>query len=395
MTGQQLYTLAMYTAVAGCAVYGLIVSKTYKIEKLKMVVITALAMVWNGGISHFAAWVEAGFKTPVSVDIVRCWVYAPVYLLMCSVIFNVDFNRISDAVTPAYILSFVISHFGCIAAGCCHGYPYEGKFAIYNKGIQCNVFPVQVLEIIVCFFVFLCFVFYVVKTKGKVSGKMYPAMLIVFAGRFFLDFLRDNDKVIWGCSSPSFHALFGGLVGIIWLVILNKVSAKSDKADSAPAEKCFAEKISKNQAETLFGKEIKRLFACCAGITAAIAVWVIYLVDRIKPGRNNEFCRIIITLFFAFLLFCVGFFICRLVLVFRSKKRAAGKEDYSVNLAFQGLALICAGKKAMMIKPNKCENCGSRMYISISDGEIAALCKNCKAENDVITGKANGKSEQK
>ena len=48
-------------------------------------------------------------------------------------------------------------------------------------------------------------------------------MLMLFGGtRFFLEFLRDNEKVLWGCSALAFHALLMLFVGAAAYYLLRR-----------------------------------------------------------------------------------------------------------------------------------------------------------------------------
>ena len=58
---------------------------------------------------------------------------------------------------------------------------------------------------------------YISKKRDYVpNGELMPMLLTVYGIlRFFIEFLHDNTKVLFGCSKLAFHALFMSIVGII------------------------------------------------------------------------------------------------------------------------------------------------------------------------------------
>jgi len=56
-------------------------------------------------------------------------------------------------------------------------------------------------------------------------------MLIMFGvTRFILEFFRDNEKILLGCSSLSFHALFMALVGGVAMIVIFAKKRKNSKS---------------------------------------------------------------------------------------------------------------------------------------------------------------------
>jgi prolipoprotein diacylglyceryltransferase len=113
--------------------------------------------------------------------------------------------------------------------GCCHGYPWE--YGIYNHQLGYKTFPIQPIEALVAVGIVL-FIWLREKKKGfKVDGEAYPLMLILFGySRFFLEFARDNEKLIWGISSLAIHALIMGIVGTVWYFTQRELNNKKSFA---------------------------------------------------------------------------------------------------------------------------------------------------------------------
>lgn len=242
MRGASIYWSCIFAALFFCVLYNAATSKKYGIPRWKFLTVTLLAFGFNWGISYILAWIEAGFGAPETVNGVRAWLFAPFFFLACSFAFRIEPKRLTDAITPCYVLGFAIGKFGCIFGDCCYGYAYEGPLHIYNSALGYNVFPVQLLESVAALFLFIGFLVYVLKSDFRITGKQYPTMLVFYAGRFIFEYFRDNRKIWHGLSALSFHALADGIVGAVWLYFMT------------PAGKRTAVRIG-NFFRRLFGKE--------------------------------------------------------------------------------------------------------------------------------------------
>lgn len=118
-------------------------------------------------------------------------------------------STVEYAVVPFIPLGHAIGRVGCVLAGCCHGFPYSGPFALYYPqslvGLPADqgYFPVQPLEslvnILICFFL----------TWYKKYAKRTSDLLFIYLGlysvsRFFLEMLRgDALRGLWNGISTS------------------------------------------------------------------------------------------------------------------------------------------------------------------------------------------------
>ncbi len=90
-------------------------------------------------------------------------------------------------------LIYSIAKFGCFTVGCCHGIPYDGPFCVMyeNQIIHTgNVFPIQLIESIVFFIIFLiCLGIYC----SKASDYTFPVLVILCpAAKFIAEFFRGD-----------------------------------------------------------------------------------------------------------------------------------------------------------------------------------------------------------
>ena len=110
-------------------------------------------------------------------------------ILSATIIFE-KMNSSNGIFVKSAILSlpliYSISKLACFFAGCCYGMPYNSIFSVtYTEGLNIPLFPIQLLETIIFFGVF---VFCVIYRKNK---NLIEITLILSAiAKFLLDFLR-------------------------------------------------------------------------------------------------------------------------------------------------------------------------------------------------------------
>lgn len=165
------------------------------------------------------AWVENGFKNWGENNIVRLYVYMPLICAAVSKVLHVPGKTLSDYIAPSMALQQVIGHSVCPFVGCCHGYACE--WGIWNPAKGEYQFPIQWLECLVALLIVVWLLKQAKKENYSGTGRVYAQFLVMFGGtRFFLEFLRNNDKLVLGISNLAFHALFMTVVGTIWLYVL-------------------------------------------------------------------------------------------------------------------------------------------------------------------------------
>lgn len=118
--------------------------------------------------------------------------------------------RIAEyAIVPFIPLGHAIGRIGCVLAGCCHGFAYDGPLALYYPhslaGVspQQGYFPVQPLESLVN--ITICLLLLHVQKHIRRIGDLLFAYLGMYAvSRFFLEMLRgDSIRGLWDGISTS------------------------------------------------------------------------------------------------------------------------------------------------------------------------------------------------
>ena len=210
--GQLLYNIFFAAGFVAVFLFAFFSCRRYKISRGKALLFVFLVYTISALWMFFQCWVENGFKGWGGNNIVRTFVWVPLAVLLVGKIMKIEWRRGCDFVAPCVPLVQAVAHWGCIFVGCCHGYP--SAWGIYNPMLEAKVFPCQPLEALVALAVVIIVCRYEKKHDYKPNGLAYPLMLMLFGySRFFLEFLRDNQKMAYGVSTLALHALFMALVG--------------------------------------------------------------------------------------------------------------------------------------------------------------------------------------
>lgn len=136
------------------------------------------------------------------------------------------FEIIERSVVPFIPLGHAIGRIGCVMAGCCYGFAYDGVFAIYYPNAVTGIsatqgwFPVQPMESIIN--VGICALLLWCERKVKQMTDLLFLYLGTYAvSRFFLEMLRgDGIRGIWYYLSTSqiiSIVLFAiSVIGLLW-----------------------------------------------------------------------------------------------------------------------------------------------------------------------------------
>lgn len=175
-------------------------------------------------------WVESGFKSFGGQNIVRIFIWLPVFTFLYSKLLKINWRSMCDMVAPCLTLNHGIAHIACIFAGCCYGYETDSPIGIYNANFDKYLFPIQLVEAAVALAITGYLIYRIVKNKYQTTGDLYPIMLILFGStRFVLEFFRDNDKILFGISGLALHALLAFVVGAAWLATKKEIDRKKEK----------------------------------------------------------------------------------------------------------------------------------------------------------------------
>lgn len=210
------------------AIFCLVYRRHYDIKWGHALLIPVLGYLMGDLFILLLGWIAMGFQYFGTNNIVKGFSFFPLVFLLLARIFKLDFKRIMDFSAPAFPLLQCVAHIACNFAGCCNGYPMEG--GVWNPMWDQYLFPSQLLESLVSLLIFFACLIYAKKQDYKVTGKVYPFFLVTFGGtRFFLEFLRCNQKLFWGISDLALWALLMVVVGTVWFVKTRQPKPKKKK----------------------------------------------------------------------------------------------------------------------------------------------------------------------
>ena len=151
---------------------------------------------------------------------------SPFPLVLILILMGINPLRQLDLITPAYAIFLFISKIACFMHGCCEGIPTEfGLYFPYNEQYE---FPSQLLEAFVALIIFIVLLC-VARRSNRTPGLMFPLYLIMYsATRFFTEFTRANEPIIWKLQPYHLFCLIGIVLGILELLILALCGAKLD-----------------------------------------------------------------------------------------------------------------------------------------------------------------------
>ncbi len=145
-------------------------------------------------------------------------------LVIFSRLYKIPLKKLLNIYVPLLPLLYSISKIGCFFAGCCYGIEYDGIGCViyeYSKDAPLNIklFPVQIIETIVNFIIFIFILFIYKKNKDnlKIVGFVF---ILCGISKFLLEFLRFS----WNGFITSTQ-----IISIIFIIIGIFINMKGRK----------------------------------------------------------------------------------------------------------------------------------------------------------------------
>lgn len=167
--------------------------------------------------------------------------FIPFILFLFFYLISINPFKQLDLVTPAYPLALFFVKLGCFCNGCCQGFECSWGMTnyYYNAGPR-KEFPVQLVEAGLALLIFLFLNKY--KKKAK-EGTLFPIYLIVYSStRFFSEFLRSEENVLWILKTYHLICIAGIILGTIELLIVLRYGDKIKKLFNRKVFKGYKEK---------------------------------------------------------------------------------------------------------------------------------------------------------
>ncbi|MBQ4644213.1 MAG: prolipoprotein diacylglyceryl transferase [Clostridia bacterium] len=123
-----------------------------------------------------------------------------------------------DIVTLLLPIRLFFVKLACYCQGCCWGISW--KYGPYNHHYDHpgNQVPVQAIE---AFWAIAILFFLLVYRKKAKTGTLFPIYMILYSGtRFFSEFFRNEENVLWIFKTYHLLCLVGIAIGLIMLLIV-------------------------------------------------------------------------------------------------------------------------------------------------------------------------------
>ncbi len=198
--------------------------KKYDVSKLKCIIISMAGIVIYVTLTKFLGWAETGFQSFGAENAIRSYMFFPLLMYIVAMFTKVDKYKIFDMVAVVSVLMYGVVHFGCIFAGCCHGFHYKEGTELYNLAMKLtgtDMLPVQFVESVAGLLVFALLMIIAVKKKYDTRGYLLCTWMITFgAMRIVTEFFRDNNKVIKFAPLEQADGFFGISTLAIWATLM-------------------------------------------------------------------------------------------------------------------------------------------------------------------------------
>lgn len=146
-------------------------------------------------------------------------------------VLKIKIESLEVCIVPYIPLGHAIGRVGCLLAGCCYGFSYNGRFAVSTifDGGQGTYFPIQAVEAL-CNLIILAVLFGFIRKKRKKFTILCLYLIMYSCLRFFLEFFRGDSirgSFLAFSTSQWISLLIILFCLVMWLAAINKEKAKS------------------------------------------------------------------------------------------------------------------------------------------------------------------------
>lgn len=146
--------------------------------------------------------------------------FVPAFFVLVKLLFKMPYGELMDLCGPSECVMLALMKVQCYATGCCKGRVMHVDAA----GVDVR-FPSQLVELFFALIIMVALML-CMRKAGNV-GKIYPYYMISYGvSRFVLNLFRETSPFIWILPAGNFWSLISIAIGVSWLLILKKVSAR-------------------------------------------------------------------------------------------------------------------------------------------------------------------------
>lgn len=199
-----------------------ILMRRFKVEKQTILYTCLLTFVCTIAVSLLVAFKISEDGIQIGFSGLGAVVGMVIGLFISSLIFKDKPEYVMASFICSAPLMYGLAKAGCLLAGCCHGKPYSGPFAlIYHGSADESYFPAQIVDMAAFIIVHIISLILITKMKNKVRA-IYIIIAILIPVRFLLEYLRhyhDGSLI----ASGQISVLIAGAAAIILITIWKMV----------------------------------------------------------------------------------------------------------------------------------------------------------------------------
>lgn len=102
-----------------------------------------------------------------------------------------NFRAVSEIAAGCIAIAHACGRIGCLFAGCCHGKITDAWYGIYNVHLDAKTVPTQLFEAI---FLFALAIFLTYRLRKQKKGNLAIYLVAYSFWRFFIEYLRADDR---------------------------------------------------------------------------------------------------------------------------------------------------------------------------------------------------------
>lgn len=148
----------------------------------------------------------------------------PVGMLLTGRCLRLSGGPLLDLCALGVCIMLALMKVNCLVSGCC-----GGRILFLRADGTPVRFPSQIVEGAVALLLML--VLLRLLRGGKYEGRIYPCFMVIYGiVRYILNFLRDTEPVVWILPSGNIWSLLSIVVGVLWLISIQKHRNKGERS---------------------------------------------------------------------------------------------------------------------------------------------------------------------
>ena len=215
------YSLIVIASVLIGFLAAVLLMRRFGVAKKTILYTSLLTLICTLVISFMAAFEFTGNGLVLGFSGLGAVVGMALGILISGLIFKDKAEYVLASFAAAAPLMYGLSKTGCLLAGCCHGKPYSGPFAIVNHGYHAgSFFPAQLVDMAVFIILHIIALILVIKMENKLKA-VYILIAIALPVRFATEYLRYTNTGI--LDKGQIKVFVAGAISIGIVVLWKKL----------------------------------------------------------------------------------------------------------------------------------------------------------------------------